>query len=117
MIVLWLAVAVVLTCLVLTLAFFTCMTIQNAREQNVWMPWWVKAIGRALYYPGALADIAFNQTIAPFLARELHPHGWTFSNRVQWHIDNPADSWHDGAVGYARFLNFVRRDHIKRVPP
>lgn len=115
----WLAytlIGVAATCVLLAVGFFTCMSIQNAREAKVWVPPWVVLIGQGLYPVAALADVAFNFFIAPFFVTHDVPHGWTFSNSVQWHVDHPGARWYDGALLYARFLNFSRAGHIKRLP-
>jgi hypothetical protein len=112
---LYLLLSIILTAFLLTVGFFTCMTIQNALEQGVWVPRWVMLIGKGLYPIAALADIAFNFFIAPFFVIHDLPHGVTFSNTVQWYVDHPEKRWHAGALKYANFLNFVRKDHIKRV--
>jgi hypothetical protein len=112
---LYLLLAIFLTAFVLVVGFFTCMTIQNALEQSVWVPRWVVLIGKGLYPIAALADIAFNYFIAPIFVTHGLPHGPTFSQTIQWHIDHPTAKWYEGAVKYAKFLNFVRKDHIKRV--
>ena len=110
--------AILLVPLVLAVSFFTVMTIENMLEAGLRVPGWIVFIGKILYPVGALADITFNvfPLFAPLMAKELHPHGATFSNRVQWHIDHPDSYWYEEALIYARVLNFVRKNHIKRVP-
>ena len=116
MIIAYTVIGLILLAAVLEDAFVYCFTVRRLMESGVWMPTNMRLRARILYPIGALADVLYNQTYGRVWFRQLSSHGWMFSNRVQWNVDNATGARLATAVRWAKLLNAVAPDHIKRVP-
>jgi hypothetical protein len=109
------AMLVVCSSAVTSIAFVYCYGVAALRARGIWMPVDMRLIARLLYVLGAAADAAFNLIRGRVVFREWSQHGVMFSNRVQWHIDHSDGDRVRTALRWAHLLNAVAPDHIKRV--
>lgn len=97
--------------------------IKRAYDKGIWMPVEMKILALVLFIPGWIGDVCFNAIRGTVMFRELPKwtdSEWTFSARVQRHIDEQhlLESYEQSndyriALRWAILLNEFDKNHIR----
>lgn len=118
----WIAVVTTGSTVYVYVAFLALCTAKRmraaAKARGLKLPVGLRIVCWALYFGGVPADVIYNWTVGNWAFRLQSPWKWTYSARVQWHVDHLAQSKRPGtAVLWGVLLDAGDTGHIENVPP
>lgn len=101
------------------LALCTAKRMQAAAKlRGLKLPWDLRVVCYALLVGGWPADVVYNWTVGNWRFRFQTPWKLTYSSRIQWHVDNLAESANpQKAILWGVLLDAGDPGHTKRLPP